>query len=405
MPAVRSRLEFDSSRHPEMSMRMRSLLVVANFVTLATPVSSLALMSYADGELNPAVPTFAIVLIAATVGSTRARIVIIDGVLWRRVLLHYRPVDLKHLASVQFRRNDLRRQLTITDQAGHSTCLTPAQWSGGRRLVGLVETAARWQLVEFDDRTAHAFETYPSDTAELPLWARRDAPPLEVEWPIATEPRAPRRLQAQRFAAALGAAAVLLPLSLQVSQVGTHAIGTHKCGIARHLWTEAPDFPTDAGDMRFAAVYAAGQAGSGRAGGVFTLDVDQIADKHNTKAVQADSAKMIEGIDVGWNDGRYATADIYFERFASHAEAAQLQRDYGEDHCHRGDPIFAVDSIPGAVGVRCRCTGSIVHDKVTFVRGTVRVMAIVWNVSANDGHDAATSLAMSALDGLEHPAA
>lgn len=177
-------------------MRMRGFLIVANFVTLVTLTASLATVGYLQGEISPAVPTFAMVLIAATIGATRARIVIIDGVLWRRILLSYHPVDLKHLAAVQFGRNDLRRRLTITDQVGHSTYLTPGQWRNSRRLVGLIETAARWQLVEFDERTAHSFETYPSDTSDLPLWARRDAPPLEVEWPLASQTRSPHRVQA-----------------------------------------------------------------------------------------------------------------------------------------------------------------------------------------------------------------
>lgn len=355
----------------------------------------------------------------------RARLDLRDGTL-RRPILHGRGgVQLDELAAVSaVRARFWRREgapvtvVRIIDRAGRMVSFKPLYWR--RRagpLLAVVAACVRAQGVSVDDRTQSLLDaSLAAHRDVVPAWAYRPpksdgtrvdgAPPAVLAstfWTRRNPDGTPKKAQLQRLVPLVAALALLLPFTFVTTTAGTKAVRSLRCGHDKAMWGAAAEVvASDDGVVPFVfrvnqVVYA------GTKPVMYRLSPQNLANSHNTPAVQRDAATLVDGFVAVWSSGNEEKAEVQVEHFPTHAAALAFQRDYGDDHCHGGDVSFHTAQIAGGVGFRSQCYRcSQVTDRVSFVRGTTRVQSIVWRVRSRDGHGDAIRLAAIA-DGTLPP--
>ena len=398
-------LRFDPARTPQLTLRPRPLPALAGMAGAVGAVAGLLWLDYRAAFFDPRTLVFALYAAIATGVIIRARVVLIDGVMWQRRFNRYRPVSLDHLAHVEFTRARYSKRegllpigvLRVIDIYGRQTALKPALWSGGgRQLLATIKVAAQAQALVLDDTTTNRLAArVPDFTPDIPSWAYNTA---RSTAPAAASVRPTRTARPQLLIPVIAVIALLVPAMIVLGRAGTAAIRSARCSSSRALWSNAPDFPSGDSAVLSMAQRLAPAVVSGRTGAIYRLAPADLANRHNTLAVQRDAQQLADGAVVDWSQGNTSVAEVQIERFGSHADALAFQRDYDEDHCHTGDQVFSTPTVPGGVGLRCNCTGSNVSDRIAFVRGATRFQVIEWSVPRRQGHDKATMLAQRALD-------
>jgi hypothetical protein len=393
------------------------LLVLVWFGSLAFMLT----LEWDVAQFDPRVAYFGAMGVFGIVASLRAKLVITDGTLRRGRT----TVSLERLASVEISRAKFLKQqgwvrtiASFSDRDGNAVSFKPLLWRRGAADVrAIVQACARRQDVELDektrDRLAHAAA---NRSVTIPVWALRKRPEASgdaVAGPVAKSSFWTRRagdgsekkFQPQRLLVMLGAAAVFFPAMIVVRDVGTSAVRSLKCSDSRELWTQATEF-TSTTQTYGKVVDFLRRTPYSRESPPFVSELRplDIANNGNSSALQRDAQSLIGALMLRWENGP-SFDDVQIEDFGTHAAAMQFQRDYAEDHCHKGDTAFAVPSVPGAYGFRCKCTGAVVDDRVAFVRGNLRVQAITWGIAAGASHERASSLAELALSAFNDGAA
>ena len=399
---------------PDLTVRPR---LVGRLAATVIPTLFLALLlklSYDDATFDPRIPFFALQVLWVSVVVWRARLIVAQGVLWRRRFIGYTGVELGALAEVKvLRANPLKQEgiyrtmLEVRDRAGHVVAFKPALWThGARPLIAGLATIAQHQALDLDEVTHTKLDRAASKEAMTPPWAFNAA-----SWPVvASEPPAPQRstfwirrddlgqpkkAQPQLILPVVAILAASVPVLVFVGRTGTQRVRDMRCRNDRHLWAaDTPAATSLATPLDIANRIRSAGSNHGVAA-LYRLQPSNLANAHNTPSVRRDAQALRDGYLVEWSDGSAPTASVYVERFDTASSAARFHRDYAEDHCHVGDIAFATPSINGGMGFRCSCTDERVFERVAFVRGAVRVQAIAWNIPAKEGHD--RSIALAAL--------
>jgi len=363
----------------------------------------------------------------------RTRIVIIDGVLWRRSLKRYRGVSLGRLSGVRIIRPRLSKKqglspfplLIVADRSGRVVRLKPVWWArGGRDLLAIVAACVQSQNLAVDTATSTRLaKAGQSATPTLPGWiygsplAWEDpmsamgastpaavtslaVPQRRLVWTRRSPDGRPMKLQPQRLILLLGLCAVTLPVMIAGGRLGTDVVRSLHCSSSQSLWDSlAPTAPGASPSDAASQLASAKRFGS--SGEIYNLTSADIANQYNTSAVRQAATSLNSGRDVQWASGNDALADVQLEAFSNSESALRFQRDYAEDHCGGGDLVFSTPGIAGGVGF-CQCGVAPDVDRVTFVRGNIRVEAIVWTVPAKQGHTSVLQLASAGLQAEEY---
>ena len=410
---------------PRFGLRFLTVLV-----GIGAPAGFLA-SSYQQLDFDPRVLLIAVYGALVICGVLRARIAVGNGQLNRRMLFGRRLVALDSLGVVQIARSRyLRRQgilptrlAVVADRSGQAVSLKPALWQrGAGPLLATLAVCCRAQGLTIDESTEKLLgRARDAWSNEVPGWAYR--PGGEPRLPVPLPPRRmavlfdrfltardeyghPKKYQWRRLIAILGVLGLVVPTMLFVSRAGTSAIRAARCGSASSLWANAPDFPADANDTTsMSTVTAAAAAEIGWLGRptLYNLAPDDLFNQYNTSAVHRDATTLAAGQDLRWQKGGTILADLQIERFPTHQAALAFQIDYAKDHCAEGDHLFATPGVLGGIGVRCQCTGTTVDDRISFVRGVMRLQAIYWVVPAGQGHQEATRMAEVAVRAATPP--
>jgi hypothetical protein len=343
----------------------------------------------------------------------RAKLVVSDGRLTRaRQVVSLERLERVEIRRAKFWKNEgwLRTVVAISDRDGSAISFKPLLWRrGAADVIAIVQVCARAQNLELDARTRDALSgASQRRSGSIPLWAYRTSPASPGDTPEVLSPRptfwtrrnadgSDKKFQPQRLIFMAGAMAVVLPVTFVGGRAGTNVVRSMRCSSDRHLWSTAPEIattPRSDADI----VERLRQTPRSWANPPFLTNLipSSIASAGNTEAVQRDAQALAGGWVLTWGD-RYVADEVQVEDFGTHSAAMQFQRDYAEDHCHKGDTAFAVPSVPGAVGFRCPCTGDIVDDKISFVRGSLRIQAIAWGVRSGEDHQRAFASAVDAL--------
>jgi hypothetical protein len=401
---------------PDLELRPRALFQLLAVVVPAAALGLLVWLSYSDGYFDPRILLLLIYAVAYPLVVLRARLVVADGSLWRRSFFGYQAVTLGDLAQLELRRpRYLKREgvvgplVEVSDRRGRTLLFKPRYWQQGARplLAGLRAAAATGGATIDEASEARLAQRLKYDEGIPPAWAATvaSASALEVEVPASSAPAKstfwvrrdelgrPRKAQPQLLLPMIGLLAVTVPAMMVVSRVGTHQLRSVRCSRDRHLWSNLPAAPEPRASTAALAEGVVTSRATAVAPTIFRIRSTDLWNSHNTDAVRADAGRLLDGYVIQWTDGGQVQAEVFIERFASATDAMQFHRDYAEDHCHAGDRAFAVHEIVGAVGFRCPCKSDTVDDRVSFVRGPIRLQAIVWDVRTRDGHDAAISLA------------
>lgn len=397
---------YDPLARHELVLRPRAIWRVVLVVGPLIAMAWFLKVSYDEAEIIPQIWFLALQFGVLALMLLRSRVVVAGGALWRRSFRRYNGVDLASLQSVELTRASylkneglVRKVLRVRDRAGRMVTLKPALWSNGARpLLAGLGAVARQQGLILDQRTSEAIDQAASRapigfdwTATVGLRG-----PLETEAPASPAGK-PRPLL---VVGSLGAAALLLAISFAASSATNRWLRAERCERDRHLWTPAPvPAPAPSPNLEVIASQVADAGLSEGRPELFLLDPSSLANEHNTVAVRRGAQRLSQGVLVQWLAGQELQSEVYIEQFDSPASANQFHQAYGEDHC-RNDKAFAVPQLDGAVGFRCRCDGDVVDDRVSFVRGDVRVQSIVWTVPRGDNHQRAVTLAEHALRAL-----
>lgn len=418
-------LRFDPSRQPDLVLHPRRGLVVTGLVLSAAFIALMLKLSYDSATFDPRIALLPLYAVGLGVAGFRGRIVVSGGVLWRRRFGSPAGVDLRELQVIRigrarfFRREGfIRTILRVEDRHGRAVSMKPVLWAGGSSvlLAGLAG-AARAQGVTLDDRTRKAVERASARAGDAPMaWAYRlgpasaaaggadperepPAPARSTLWTRRDEHGVARKVQLQRLVPMLLVAVLMIPATIVVGNAGTRKVRSLRCRNDRRLWIAPvadPPVAGGAGQIAVGLVWSHAWPGHGVP---YVLRPDDLANRHNTATVQRDAERLTDGGLAQWSDGGRVRAEVFIERFSTPVDAVTFHRDYAEDHCHGGDVAFAVPQIPGAVGFRCGCVHrDVVNDRVSYVRGAVRVQALVYGLRSRDGHGAAIALAQVALD-------
>ena len=416
-PAVAPRLVYDESRTTALIVRPRWLLAVLGVIAPVAGLALLLTLSYDAASFDPRIAMVAVYAVIGPLSVLRARLVVAGGALWRRGLSRrLSGVELEHLAAIEVRRARffkhegwVRTVAVVTDQSGRSVSFKPLLWSGGAsELLAGLATLARAQGLELDQATAERLARASASTPNVAsTWS---SPVVSYEaargssfWIRVDETGKPSRVQWRLLLAVVAMIVVAFPAALTVGGKGTQAVRSLRCSNDRHLWSHPDVAP--AASVPDPDVLGEGLSARAVHPGTiygYPLAPRNVANEHNTTAVQRDAERLVPGSQlVQWTDGGQLRAEVYIELFDSPDAAIAFQRDYAEDHCHLGDRAFATTEIPGGVGFRCQCSGSVVDDRVSFVRGSTRIQAIEWVVPERAGHEAAIDLARQVLQVME----
>jgi hypothetical protein len=401
-------------------LRPRRSFVLLGIVAIIGLPAFLFKLAYDAAELDPRIPMFTLLAPVFIAMLLRARIVVQGADARRRVWRREMTVGLDRLATVEVRRAKFFRQegwvrtmLSVTDADGGSFTLKPFLWQrGAADFVRLLRLCAQVQGIAPDDKTRE-YLARRSERSHLtvPAWTRRervvtqDAP---VALPMATtsnfwtrfnDDGSEKKFQPQRLVLLVGMGAVVLPIMFVSGRVGTDAVRSARCAADRDLWSEAADVPAATVDANALVERIRRQAPVPGVPFVYSLDRHGISSPGNTKAVQRDARRLVQGFTLRWGRGN-DTVDVQVEDFGTHPAALAFHRAYAEDHCHSGDDTFWTPGIPGGLGIRCNCD-SVVDDRVSFVRGAIRVQVYAWGLRANDGHDKALSVAAKVLKAFD----
>ena len=407
-------LRYDPLAQRDLILRPHPVLRVVSVVGPAALTAWLLKVSWDEAAIDPRVLLLPAQFLLLVVIVLRAQVVVAGGALWRRSFRRYAGIDLGALDAVELRRARylkqeglVRTMLHVQDRSGRTLALKPALWSGGARpLLAGLGSLARQQGVVLDQRTSEAVDRAQADLQSTPAWVanvglRPDGPateplPASSFWLRRDEHGRPKKGQPQWL--------VILPIILGLvfggalygSRVATDRLRSARCDRSRHLWEgtqSGSPSPVSLDAMADRLVGASASLGQPQR---YRLDPSDLANEHNTEAVQRDALRLREGLVIEWVVGQTVEAHVYLERFDSAASAVQFHRDYAEDHC-RADRAFAAPAVPGSVGFRCSCEGDVVNDRVSFVRGDLRVQAIVWTVPRGSDHERAEALAAQAM--------
>lgn len=418
-------LRFDPSRRPDLVLRTRPLAVLIGTLLGVSLVSVLAWLMYRAAFFDVRIVLFAALGAAYLVVALRARIVVYDGVVWRRAFKRYRAVvSLSQLESVEQHRARARKKegalplsiLRLSDSYGRTMSLKPALWTAkAATLRVVVATCAQTQGINLDEETADRLSRgVPPGSVSVPPWAyvRAAPPPAAFGTPPGQPPvtqrglwtrrrpdGSPAKFQPLRLVVVLVALG-FVPVAIVVNRVGTDALRSQRCSTARRIAADAAAFSSDPGALDGSAQRIAELAVRGLPARTYALGPGDIANSHNTGAVQRGAGALVDGRDVRWANATHLVAEVQIERFQSHAAALAFHRDYVEDHCRGGDSAFAIGQVPGSVGFRCNCQGSRTFDRLAFVRGDTRVQVIAWDLSPGADHGAVTALADGAAKAM-----
>jgi hypothetical protein len=175
------RPEFDKYAVPDLVVRPRELIVALVLVSLVGLLGGVVMLSYDHGLFDPRIVMTAACSACVVAPVARSRIVVVNGVLWRRNLSEYGPVSLEQLATVKVLPRSFRGRaglwgtsFTTQDRCGRSFRITPQCWrQNAGPLLAMFDACARAQGIALDERTttvlALAAEKYPD---EIAFWAR-----------------------------------------------------------------------------------------------------------------------------------------------------------------------------------------------------------------------------------------
>jgi hypothetical protein len=378
----------------------RWLVAVVVVAAVALPAGLLEL-AYDASYFDPRIAIVALYGVIAVPVALRTRIVVADGLFRRPIFRRGRDVRLDALASV----HTLRHRLVIADAFGGVTFMRTRYWrNDAAPLLAVLAACTRAQGIAVDETLRRTLDdALGRCRGVVPAWAYRPAapgaaappPPASTFWTRRDPDGTPRTSQPQRLIPLLLVVAVTVPLAIVLGTTGTHAVRSVRCGHDRVLWGARADVAaTDNGIVPLLATVDR-VTDAGTTPTMYRLRPSNLANSHNTPAVRADAAVLVDGFVTVWATGSNEHAEVQFERFPTHAAALAFQRDYAEDHCRGGDVAFRTPGIAGGVGFRTGCVRncSNLFDRVAFVRGTIRVQAIVEHLRLRDSHDAAMRLA------------
>jgi hypothetical protein len=378
----------------------RWIVALTVVVAVLLPIGLLKL-AYDESYFDPRIALVALYASTLVAMELRARIVIVDGVVRRPVLGRGRPVRLDALASV----HRARHRVLVADRFGGVTFLRPRYWEqNAAPLLAVLAACVRAQGIVVDEPLRQSLDDALARCRDVvPAWAYRSPapdgapppPPMSTFWTRRNTDGTVQQRQVQRLIPLLLLFALSVPFMIVVGTTGTKAVRSVKCDHDRTLWGTAADVvATDSGIVPvIARVDAVTESGAKPL--LYRLGPGNLANSHNTAAVQRDAASLVDGVVAVWSSGNRENAELQLERFPSHAAALAFQRDYAENHCRDGDVAFRTRGVPGAVGFRTGCVRycSNLFDRVAFVRGTIRVQVVVEHLRPRDGHDAAMRLA------------
>jgi hypothetical protein len=334
-----------------------------------------------------------------------SRLVVAGRALRRVTLFGGRAVSLDALAAVRTQRaNVLKRQghgemsVVVVDRFGRSTVFKPRSWSkGARPVLALLDVCVAAQRIPVDEKTAARLAAAREGYGDIPAWAHRREPtpgdvprmssgssevarPPLVALVVKATSTPARRIVSLLvvLASSLAVAAGVVGLTVAGNDLAESHFDQEHCAPNRHRWTTDADIErsildplTEADRMKGSNLYGT------EAPNVATLTADDL--------LYGDSSDFVAGQYLTWGDPDNPGTSIRLEQFTSHQAALDYNRRWGDWHCRQPETSFVLPLVPGSAAFRYEAKTAD-EDKVSFVRGDVRVEIITWTGTDDEAH-------------------
>ncbi len=352
---------------------------------------------FGRGRFDSRVPLYGLAVGAALIVAATSRLVVAGRTLRRVTLFGGRAVSLDALATVRTERaNFLKRQghgeitVVVVDRFGRAMVFKPRSWSkGARPVLALLDVCVAAQRIPVDEKTAARLAAARAGHGDIPAWAYRGAstsrdaprtspglPEIARSRPLAFVVKAtstPARRLVFTFAVLVGALVVgagVVGLTVVGNDLAASHFDQERCAPNRHRWT------TDA-DVERSILDPVAEADRVKGSNFYDMEAPNVTTLTADDLLYGDSSDFVTGQHVTWGDPDNPGTSIRIEQFTSHQAALDYNRRWGDWHCRQPETSFVLPLVPGSAAFRYEA-GTADEDKVSFVRGDVRVEVITW---------------------------